>query len=139
MKRMRMGLDAAESKTLFDFFDRSKDGQISYDEFLKALRGEMNDFRKAICMKAYAILDTNGDQTITLDEIREKYTVSPSHPDVMSGKKTVEEILLEFLETMEGDGENTGDGIITPEEWLDYYSNCSASIDRDDYFELMMN
>ena len=25
------------------------------------------------------------------------------------------------------------------DEWLEYYNNVSMSIDRDDYFELMMN
>ena len=31
------------------------------------------------------------------------------------------------------------DGVVTMEEWLEYYNNVSMSIDRDDYFELMMN
>lgn len=31
------------------------------------------------------------------------------------------------------------DHIITKEEFEEYYNNVSASIDRDDYFELMMN
>ena len=30
------------------------------------------------------------------------------------------------------------DGIVTPEEWEDYYKDVSASIDDDDYFELML-
>ena len=31
------------------------------------------------------------------------------------------------------------DHIVTKEEFEEYYNNISASIDRDDYFELMMN
>ena len=34
--------------------------------------------------------------------------MSPQHPDVMSGKKTVEEVLLEFIETFEGDDGESG-------------------------------
>lgn len=30
------------------------------------------------------------------------------------------------------------DGIVTPEEWIEYYGDVSASIDDDDYFELMI-
>jgi hypothetical protein len=32
----------------------------------------------------------------------------------------------------------SGDGIVTLDEFCSYYSNVSASIDDDDYFELMM-
>ena len=31
------------------------------------------------------------------------------------------------------------DHIVTKDEFEEYYNNISASIDRDDYFELMMN
>eukprot|EP01062_Namystynia_karyoxenos_P013688 TRINITY_DN1491_c0_g1_i3.p1 TRINITY_DN1491_c0_g1~~TRINITY_DN1491_c0_g1_i3.p1 ORF type:complete len:481 (+),score=223.12 TRINITY_DN1491_c0_g1_i3:90-1532(+) len=139
-KRMRVGLTEDEAHELFDHFDRDKSNSLSYDELLYDIRGEMNDFRKGIVMQAYRILDTNGDNTVTLDEMREKYTVSPNHPEVKSGKKTQEEVLLEFVETFEGEKSmNRGDGEITPEEFIMYYNDVSASIDRDDYFELMMN
>ena len=65
------------------------------------------------------------------------------HPDVKSGKRTEDEILTEFLETFEQHYNTiTGgksDGKITPEEWLEYYTHVSASIDSDAYFELMMS
>jgi len=29
--------------------------------------------------------------------------------------------------------------VVTKDEWIEYYNNVSASIDNDDYFDLMMN
>ena len=65
------------------------------------------------------------------------------HPEVKSGKRTENEVLTEFLETFEQHYNTTtggqNDGQITPQEWLEYYTNISASIDNDAYFELMMS
>jgi hypothetical protein len=58
------------------------------------------------------------------------------HPDVISKKRTATEVLREFLETFDVGGEV--DGIVTLSEWENYYANISASIDDDDYFELMI-
>jgi hypothetical protein len=35
-------------------------------------------------------------------------------------------------------GSGTKDRSVTPEEFLEYYNNVGASIDNDQYFELMM-
>jgi hypothetical protein len=45
------------------------------------------------------------------------------------------QVLREFLDTFDS---VKPDGVVTPEEFLNYYSNVSATIDSDDYFELMM-
>ena len=42
----------------------------------------------------------------------------------------------EFLDTFDVGG--VKDGKVTPEEFCNYYANVSASIDNDDYFELMI-
>merc|ERR1712031_35930 len=48
---------------------------------------------------------------------------------------TKEEILLEFMQVWET---HKRDGIVTIEEFEDYYKDISAGIDNDDYFELMI-
>lgn len=65
------------------------------------------------------------------------------HPDVKSGKRSEDEVLKEFLETFElhyniGHGSKS-DGLVTPDEFIEYYANVSANIDNDAYFELMMS
>lgn len=73
---------------------------------------------------------------IDIEDVRGVYNAS-RHPDVLTGRKTEDTILAEFLTNFEGPG-GTKDGIITVEEFESYYSNISASIDDDDYFELML-
>lgn len=49
---------------------------------------------------------------------------------------TEDEILTKFINTFEAGGDV--DGVVTWEEFLNYYSGVSASIDSDSYFVLMM-
>jgi len=64
---------------------------------------------------------------------------------VKAGKRTEDEILGEFLDTFEDHfndvkgNPDSRDGTISHQEWCEYYNNVSMSIDRDDYFTLMMN
>lgn len=92
--------------------------------------------------KAYQKLDKDGSGVVDIEDIRDVYNTS-RHPDVLSGKKTSDQVLLDFLETFEthhnimnGEG---ADGRITLDEFIEYYTNISASLDNDEYFALMMN
>lgn len=101
----------------------------------------MNSFRKALAMRAFAIMDVDGSGIIDIDDIRQRYNAK-MHPDVKSGKRTEDEILFEFIDTFEkhhsDNVEDQRDGRVSKAEWTEYYNNVSMSIDRDDYFELMM-
>ena len=137
-----MSLTDAEVKKLFDIFDKDHSGQIDYDEFLSGIVGEMNDFRVAIVKKAFDKLDKNHNGVIELDDIRGTYSAR-KHPDVLSGKKTEDEVLAEFLDTFEYhfsflNSEKTRDSVVNLEEFIEYYNNISMIIDDDQYFELMM-
>lgn len=71
---------------------------------------------------------------MTAADIKKAYDAS-YHPDVQSGRKTADEVFLEFMGVWET---HRKDGIVTIEEFEDYYKDISASIDGDDYFELMI-
>ena len=136
LKELKMtSLSEAEIMNLFTRFDRDGSGSLDYEEFLCGVRGVLNDRRRSLVGLAFNVLDTNRDGTIDAEEIVSKYDAS-KHPDVISGKKSPNEVLREFLETFEVGGEK--DGKCTRQEFENYYSNISASIDDDDYFELMI-
>lgn len=94
----------------------------------------MNDRRQQLVLAAFKILDADGSGVIELNDIQQKYNAD-KHPDVLSGQKTKDDIFREFLDTFDG-GEK--DGKVHPNEFVRYYANVSASIDDDDYFELMI-
>jgi len=137
-----MELEVKDVNRLFKIFDRDGSGSIVYDEFLRAIVGEMNSFRQALCMRAFKIMDIDKSGFLDVNDIRQKYNAK-MHPDVKAGKKTEDEILCEFLDTFEehhsNNEEDKQDAQVSPAEWIEYYNNVSMSVDRDDYFELMMN
>jgi Ca2+-binding EF-hand superfamily protein len=127
-------LNIRELDEMFNFFDRDRNGFVDVTEFLVGIRGDLNERRKKVVKMAFDILDKDGSGFVTVDEIEDVYDVS-ANPDVQCGKKTIEEALKEFIGQWEGCDK---DGIVSLEEFEDYYKEISASIDGDDYFELMM-
>lgn len=85
---------------------------------------------------AFDIIDKDGGGTLDITDLMEVYDVT-KHPEFMSKKKTKEQILKEFLNAFVIGGLKD-DGMISREQFDDYYSNIGASIDSEDYFELMI-
>lgn len=71
---------------------------------------------------------------VELNDLADTYDVS-FHPKFVSGEMTKNEILSEFMGQWDC---QTRDNKVTGAEFADYYTDVSASVDRDDYFELMM-
>ena len=143
IKDYRIPVEEKDVKKLFDEFDSDKSGSISYDEFLRGVIGEMNDFRMNLAKKAFKIMDKDNSGSIDINDLRGRYNAK-FHPEVKAGKKTEDEVLAEFLDTFEYhfnllNNDKSKDRSITMEEWIEYYNNISMSIDEDPYFELMMN
>eukprot|EP01116_Phalansterium_solitarium_P016863 TRINITY_DN400_c1_g12_i1.p1 TRINITY_DN400_c1_g12~~TRINITY_DN400_c1_g12_i1.p1 ORF type:complete len:419 (-),score=144.48 TRINITY_DN400_c1_g12_i1:255-1511(-) len=127
-------LGPVELQNVFALFDVNGDGVISYDEFICGVRGSMSEARLALVREAFDLLDMDASGGITLDEVAAVYDVT-LHPMVKAGKMTAEEALRVFMKQW---GDKDGDGIITLPEFVEYYEWVSASIDTDQYFELMM-
>ena len=136
------GLDDNQLKIIFANFDTEKTGEIDYDEFIRTIRGEMNEFRQSLVQKVFDKLDTKKTGEISFKELNNNYNVR-NHPDVLSGKINEEEALKEFMDTFQETynylcGTETNN-IITIEEFMEYYENVSMTIDEDEYFEYLLN
>ncbi|XP_033102388.1 calcyphosin-like protein [Anneissia japonica] len=125
-----------DGKELFDRFDKDKSGSISFDEFIVALRPPMSEARMNKIKAVFQKLDRTGDGVCTVADIKGVYNVR-YHPKYQNGEWTEKEILQNFLKSF--DSKNDPDEKVTLDEFIDYYSGVSASIDDDNYFALVMN
>ncbi|XP_013196326.1 calcyphosin-like protein isoform X3 [Amyelois transitella] len=135
IKETGLELNNNDAEELFMKFDTDNSGSISLDEFLRQIRPPMSETRRSIVEQAFKKLDKSGDGIISVEDIRGVYSVN-SNPRYKSGEETADVILNKFLANFESEG--TVDGKVTLEEFMNYYSGISVSIDNDCYFDLMM-
>jgi len=129
-----LALSDRDLNTVFDAFDRNKDGQIDFDEFLRGIRGNLSARRRAMVMLAYDVLDRDGSGMVDMKDIEMAYNAK-EHPGVLDGSTTEEEVLTEFMSQWD---RLEVDGKVTRAEFIDYYKDVSASVDTDDEFELII-
>lgn len=80
-------------------------------------------------------IDTKGKDAITPQELILNYDAS-RHPDVSAGARSSDDIIQEFLDTFDVGG--VTEGLVTREEFVNYYHNIGAAINDDDYLELIL-
>lgn len=121
-------------QTCFNYFDRDGGGVLDFDEFIRGVRGKLNQKRVNLIGLAFDKLDKTGNGTVELNDLQGVYN-GTMHPKVLAGEMTEDEVLADFMkqwDTLEADG------IVTFEEFCEYYKDVSCSIDDDEYFELMI-
>jgi len=64
LNEYKLGLTEEEVRALFHEFDVDGSGKVSIDEFVRGVRGEMNDFRRNLVKQAFNVLDRDGDGVI---------------------------------------------------------------------------
>lgn len=134
LERYGMLMSSEDAARLIAAIDRDGSGKLRLSEFLIAIRGEINQRRQKLIDMAFKVLDKTGNGTITIEDISAAYSADHD-PDVMSGRIAADEALGNFLgmfDTIQKDGR------VSRKEFTEYYRNVSASIDNDDYFELMI-
>jgi len=127
-------LSDEEFDMVLNAFDRNHDGVIDFSEFLITLRGPISPRRIELINQAFSRLDKDGSGSVTLSDLVTVYNTR-FDPEVISGSKTHEQAVAEFMSQWDTIDK---DGVVTLEEFQEYYKDVSASVDDDDYFELMM-
>lgn len=99
-------------------------------------RDELTPRRMAMVNKAFQMMDRDGSGQLTISDIASIYDVS-MNPEFLEGRKTRDEILQDFLNNFDG-ARGNNDGVVTRQEWDDYYTDLSMSTPSDEYFVRMM-
>lgn len=125
------GLTEIQIQNVMEAF--GNDGFIGLYDFISALRGEVNERRKALIGMAWQQIDLVNSGSISAQDMLQKYDVT-SRREVVEGRMTADDAIREFMQSWG----KTGDSIITWDEFFEYYADMGASITDDDQFELMI-
>uniref|UniRef100_F7DSR6 EF-hand domain-containing protein n=3 Tax=Ornithorhynchus anatinus TaxID=9258 RepID=F7DSR6_ORNAN len=134
LAELGLHLEAAEVEQLCKRYDRDGSGTVDLEEFLRAVRPPMSRAREEVVAAAFAKLDRSGDGVVTVGDLQGVYS-GQSHPKVRSGEWTEEQVLRHFLDNFDSPDK---DGQVTAEEFLDYYSGVSTSVNTDEEFVAMV-
>ena len=135
LQSMQLNVIESELRQLFQFFDTDDSKSISYDEFVKGLRDDLNANRMAIVLKAFKQLDLEKNELIDIGYLACQYNAA-EHPDVRSGYLTGKQALATFMDTFDAGGEI--EGRVTKKEFINYYTNMGAVIENDWNFECLV-
>ncbi|XP_053386870.1 calcyphosin-like protein isoform X1 [Mercenaria mercenaria] len=137
MKAYGLEVEQNDVKMLFEAFDRDKNKQIDFLELIAKLRPPMTKLRIEVINQAFDVLDANKDGVLKLEDLKIVYsTNAKQHPKFISGEWTEEQVLRNFLDSIDTPG--NPDGKVTREEFMNYYAGVSSTVDDDSYFDLMM-
>ena len=72
MREYRLDIPHEDALAMFQAFDRTGEGAIDYDEFIRVVRGPMNQTRVNIVEKAFKKLDKDGSGSIDIRDVKGK-------------------------------------------------------------------
>ena len=128
-------LSPEELKALWFCYDRDNTGALVATEFITALRGGLAPARRALVQRVFGLFAKNADGSVAVDDLRARFDPS-QHPSVLRGQSSAEAVHEQFLTSF--DESTNPDGLITRQEFEQYYAGVSASIDDDGYFAALM-
>jgi hypothetical protein len=95
----------------------------------------MSKYRTELVKKVWREIDANGDGVLTVLDLEAKYN-HREHEKYRSGEWTRAQVFDDFLQQF--DTPNEADGIVTLEEFFNFYSVVSENIKNDLHFDLFL-
>jgi Ca2+-binding EF-hand superfamily protein len=120
-------------RALFLEMDKDANNEISYQEFVSSIRGELSANKKSIIKIVFDVIDKDGDGIITTTDIGACFNPK-NHPLVKSGRITVSNLTKDFFESLSN---LTETGYLRFQQFMDFYANESAFEDDLVFSEMM--
>ena len=141
-KEMEFDFTEKEVRNFFNMLDNKIINYVFYNDILNTIKGEMNENRKNNLLNIFNILDENKEGKISVNYLKNIYKNNLKyHPDVIKGIKSADIIYNQFCQKLDIflNINNIINNDITKEQFIDYYSGISSSIQDDIYFQDILN
>ena len=149
LKIQHLDLDINSMKKIFSMYT-IKRGEVSFLDFysfMRTYKQELNANKLNIVEEAFSNIDSKGEDKVHLNVIKMKYNAS-KHPDVLNGKYTEDEKIMEFLdcfglcyEILKSDSEiksKENEDYVDFEIFANFYEYVSFIYPRDKDFEYVV-
>ena len=127
LKKNGQNLTPSEFERVFRYFDANGDGTISTSEFIRGIRGELNETRLNCVKSIWQKVAPFGD--IPVADLLEKFNYA-SNEDCASGAISRGELMEELARQIDQNSDNK----ISEDEFVDFYTNIGANFDADETF-----
>ena len=149
LKIQHLDLDINSMKKIFSMYTikRGEDSFLDFYSFMRTYKQELNANKLNVVEEAFSNIDSKGEDKVHLNVIKMKYNVS-KHPDVLNGKYTEDEKIMEFLdcfglcyEILKSDSEmksKENEDYVDFEIFANFYEYVSFIYPRDKDFEYVV-
>ena len=149
LKIQHLDLDINSMKKIFNMYTikRGEDSFLDFYSFMRTYKQELNANKLNVVEEAFSNIDSKGEDKVHLNVIKMKYNAS-KHPDVLNGKYTEDEKIMEFLdcfglcyEILKSDSEiknKENEDYVDFEIFANFYEYVSFIYPRDKDFEYVV-
>ena len=149
-KIQHIDLETNVIQKIFDLFslknNNNNEQYLNFYSFIREYKKELNENKLNVVEQAFTLIDEKGEDKIPLDVIKMKYNAK-NHPDVLNGKYTEDEKIMEFLdcfnlcyEILKMDNKkNENDEYVDFEIFANFYEYVSFLYPKDRDFESIVN
>lgn len=140
LKDFKVGLHPEETELIFSQLASGNNDELNLEDFMSSFLGKFDEVRRGIVEKTFSVLDQNAEGTITVDRLRQSYN-SKRHPDVVTGRKTIDEALGEFVslfDAFHGNRNGQKKELISKQDFIKFFAYMSPMISDDGEFEAVV-